>query len=411
MDLDYRLSKFDKEKEKRKKAAKEKINSEMRQQKLQEERERALAELAEKKRLEQEEIQAQNEIREIEENRITGGIRILLNLQAIPVDLENDKVKLPQSVLSDLHNKGAFSCGRPVMFQIHPDESYSSCPIRTTHCGVLEFTAEEGTVEIPTKVYRNLFQLNDSIDLTSLPPPVVSMKYIALPKITSVQFQPKLNLFSQLGPIKLILEENLQQHATLTLGDVLTIWYRGQAHEIVVKDLDPKDESVCNGGTVIDTNIEVNLEYSEEYLQSVQPPPSQSSAQPFSTQHSTPPLSSTPPLVSLPPGPPLRELPPEPSLDDSFVTFKFLFPSGGKAIRRFHLSSPIDDIFCFLRHLSQDGKLVIELNKMIQISSRQSPIRLYREQDTESLQQQIQESGLVALNGRNPSEVLAVSCV
>jgi hypothetical protein len=409
MDLDYRLSKFDKEKEKRKKIAKEKLNHEMRMQKLQEERERSLAELAEKKKLEQEEIQAQNEMREIEENRITGGIRILLSLQAIPVDLENDKVKLPQSVLTDLHNKGAFSCGRPVMFQIHPDPSSSFFPSRTTHCGVLEFTAEEGTVEIPKKVYRNLFKLNDSIDLTSIPPPVVSMKYIVLPKITSVQFQPKLNLFSQLGPIKLILEENLQQHATLTLGDVLTIWSRGQAHEIIVTDLDPKDESVSNGGTVIDTNIEVNLEYSEEYLQTIQPPLSQPSILPSSAQPS-PPTSAS----STTPTPPLRDLPAEPSLDDAFVTFKFLFPSGGKAIRRFSLSSPIDDIFCFLRHLSQEGKFDIEVNKTIQVSSRQSPIRLYREQDTESLQQQIQESGLVILHGGgrcNPSEVLAVSCV
>lgn len=416
MDLDYRLNKFDKEKENRKKLAKERQSRELKQQKLQEEREQALALLAEQKRIQQEEIKQQQELYEIEENRRTGGIRIQSTLQAIPIALENDKVKLPSSLLNDLHNQGAFSCGRPVMFEIQPQD-YSFCPTRLTHCGVLEFTANEGTIEIPTKVYRNLFQISNdktsSFDISSLPPPIVSLKYVALPKITSVQFQPKLNLFSQIGPIKLILEENLQQHATLTLGDVLTVWYRGQSHDLIVTDLDPKDESLHYGGTVIDTNIEVNLDYSEEYLRSQ---PSQNLPRPISplSSHQVSQLPSAPSLLATKPS---RELPPEPipSTDQFLVTFKFLFPSGGKAVRRFLLSSPIDEIFLYLRHLNAEGKLIIEANKFLQISTRQSPIRSYREQDDcQTLEQSIEHSGLVTLpsaGGGNLSEVLAVSYV
>lgn len=408
MDLDSRLNKFDKEKEKRKKLAKEKLEYENKQRKLQEEREHALALIAEQKRIQQEEIKQQQELQEIEENRITGGIRIQFTLQAIPISIENDKVKLPPSILNDLHNQGAFSCGRPVMFQIQP-ENYSFAPTRVTHCGVLEFTANEGTIEIPTKVYRNLFQDQSTNDVSTLPPPMVSLKYVALPKITSVQFQPKLNLFSQLGPIKLILEENLQQHATLTLGDVLTIWYRGQSHDLIVMDLDPKEQSVHNGGTVIDTNIEVHLDYSEEYLKSqnlprVPTPPTSHEVSPRSSAAVTPILSES-----------LRELPPEPTTDQSVVTFKFLFPSGGKAVRRFLLTSPIDEIFLYLHHLQSEGKLTIDANKSLQVSTRQPPVSSYKEQqENKILQQSIEHSGLVSVvpsSGRSLSEVLAVSYV
>jgi hypothetical protein len=406
MDFDSRVTKFEKEKEKRKKLAKEKLSHELRAQRMQEERDKALAEIAEKKREEQAQLLVENELREIEENRITGGIDIVLTLQAIPTDLENDKVKLPQSVLNELHTKGAFSCGRPVMFQIQPQSVMGG---RITHCGVLEFTAEEGTIEIPTKVYQNLFI--ETID--SISPPTVTLKYIVLPKITAVQFQPKLNLFSQLGPIKLILEENLQQHTTLTLGDTLTIWSRGQAHEIVVTDLEPKDELVHCGGTVIDTNIEVSLEYSQEYLHKIQTETQINS----STSTSLPPSKSltaanAPPATS--PHQPLRALLPEPPLDSVSVTFKMLFPSGGKAVHRFLLSSPIDEIFLFLRHHLAESAPPAE--KLIQISTRQSPIKIFKETDLEPLQQQqIESSGLVTLPAgsisRNLSEVLVVSFV
>eukprot|EP01034_Spumella_vulgaris_P021351 gene21351-27381_t len=57
----------------------------------------------------------------------------------------------------------------------------------------------------------------------------------------------------------MVLEENLRFHSTLTVGDQLTVWYRGNAHALVVVELRPDPQ-----GNLFDTDVEVDLELSQE---------------------------------------------------------------------------------------------------------------------------------------------------
>lgn len=134
-----------------------------------------------------------------------------------------------------------------------------------------------------------------TVDTTST---VVTLKYILLSKVTSVRIQPIHNMFQHVGPVKLVLEQNLQHHSTLTVGDKLTVYYRGSEHSLVVKDLtldsdkdiaeggegdvmgvmdvdvdheknekisDKVDVHVVRGGTLINTDVVVDIDLSEEF--------------------------------------------------------------------------------------------------------------------------------------------------
>jgi len=51
--------------------------------------------------------------------------------------------------------------------------------------------------------------------------------------------QPVRNSFSQVGPIKMVLEDNLRLHAALSVGDIIVVWYRGTSHELRVNVMQP----------------------------------------------------------------------------------------------------------------------------------------------------------------------------
>jgi ubiquitin fusion degradation protein 1 len=126
---------------------------------------------------------------------------------------------------------------------------------KVTHCGVREFSASPGTVGIPSKVLQSL-----EIDVKSMSDISICVKYVRLPKITYVKFEPKMNEFFAVGPVKLCLEENLRQHSTMTVGDLVTVWYKGKSHILSVVDMKPEAM-----GTLIDTDVEVDLDLSAEY--------------------------------------------------------------------------------------------------------------------------------------------------
>ena len=147
---------------------------------------------------------------------MTAGIRFSFTLLPYLLeDQEGDKVVLPEGCLQDLHQQDAFGKGAMTFRLTYNDH--------TTHCGVKEFSSEDGTIGLPKKVWNSL----------SLPSPsspslnaAVSIKYVQLSKATFVQLEPKHNVFFEIIPVKLMLEENLQLHTALTVGDTLTVWYR-----------------------------------------------------------------------------------------------------------------------------------------------------------------------------------------
>lgn len=199
--------------------------------------------------------------------RYSGRFRALL--AAGP----GDKITLPASALSELEAQGVLDKG-PMFFQlqisplgpfadIRPslDASTSSphAPMhQTTHAGVMEFTAPEGCVSLPSHVWRNLglhpedSTISNSDSARSAD--FVNVKYLRLPKATFAVLQPLGLDFAELANHKAVLETNLRMHATMTAGDVLTVQHQGLEYQLRVKELKPEAAV-----TVIETDMEVEV--------------------------------------------------------------------------------------------------------------------------------------------------------
>ena len=87
------------------------------------------------------------------ENLLAGrGIVFYRLLEAVPYQGSGDKIKLPPSCFTELSDQGALDMG-PMYFQLSLVHLEGSSGIKdtykekqgTTHSGVLEFTAEEGS--------------------------------------------------------------------------------------------------------------------------------------------------------------------------------------------------------------------------------------------------------------------------
>ncbi len=132
------------------------------------------------------------------------------------------QITLPPSALESLTRQDALSKGH-FLFSLEHSGT-------TTHSGVLEFVAEEGTVGLPSKVRRSLGLEEDSQHLEDV---LVVVRYVRLPKAKYAHVVPASPDLSQLSELRAILEHNLRFHTTLTVGDVLEVWYRGQSFCLV----------------------------------------------------------------------------------------------------------------------------------------------------------------------------------
>ncbi|XP_045832294.1 uncharacterized protein LOC123923644 [Trifolium pratense] len=194
---------------------------------------------------------------EMQENLIAGrGIVFYRLLEAVPYQGSGDKIKLPPSCFTDLSDHGALDKG-PMYFQLSLIQKKDSSSIQgtdgektgTTHSGVLEFTADEGSVGLPPHVWNNLFSETSIIES-----PMVEVRYVWLPKGTYAKIQPERAGFSDLPNHKAILETSLRQHATLSQGDIFTVNYGELEYKLRVLELKPSSSV-----SVLETDIEVDI--------------------------------------------------------------------------------------------------------------------------------------------------------
>lgn len=118
-----------------------------------------------------------------------------------PVAEEGDKVMLPPSALdrlSQLHIEF------PMLFKVENPQTG-----RLTHCGVLEFIAEEGRVYMPFWMMQNLC-LQDG--------DVACFSNVSLPKGTYVKLQPVTSDFLDISNPRAVLERSLRSYTCLTTG-------------------------------------------------------------------------------------------------------------------------------------------------------------------------------------------------
>jgi len=114
-----------------------------------------------------------------------------------------------------------------------------------THCGVLEFVADEGKVYLPYWMMRNL--LLDEGDL-------LQVESASLPVATFSKFQPQSEDFLDITNPKAVLENALRNFACLTSGDVVAITYNDHVYELRVLETKP-------GNAVSIIECDMNVEF------------------------------------------------------------------------------------------------------------------------------------------------------
>jgi len=122
-----------------------------------------------------------------------------------------------------------------------------------THCGVLEFTAEEGSCFIPFWMMQNLLIEEGS---------VISVTNISLPKATFVKLQPQHVDFLEITNPKAVLEHALRNYSCVTKGDVICIPYNSKNYHFELKEVKPKD-AAC----IIETDCNVDFDAPVGYVE------------------------------------------------------------------------------------------------------------------------------------------------
>ncbi|XP_038972973.1 ubiquitin fusion degradation protein 1 homolog [Phoenix dactylifera] len=153
----------------------------------------------------------------------------------------------------------------PMLFELH-----NAATERVSHCGVLEFIAEEGMIYMPYWMMQNLLlQEGDT----------VHVKNATLPKGTYVKLQPHTKDFLDISNPKAILETTLRSFSCLTTGDSIMVAYNNKKYYIDIVETKP-----ASAISIIETDCEVDFAPPLDYKEPEQPqqpliPPSQAPVQ------------------------------------------------------------------------------------------------------------------------------------
>ncbi|XP_024988100.1 ubiquitin fusion degradation protein 1 homolog isoform X2 [Cynara cardunculus var. scolymus] len=136
----------------------------------------------------------------------------------------------------------------PMLFELR-----NSATERVSHCGVLEFIAEEGMIYMPYWMMENLLLQEGDI---------VRVKNVTLPKGTYVKLQPHTKDFLDISNPKAILETTLRNFSCLTTGDSIMVAYNNKKYYIDIIESKPS-----HAISIIETDCEVDfappLDYKE----------------------------------------------------------------------------------------------------------------------------------------------------
>lgn len=136
-----------------------------------------------------------------------------------------------------------------------------------THCGVIDFTAEEETCYLPTNMFNRLFLQEGQ---------TVNLRNIKLEQGKFIKIQPHLTAFINNPNPKTILENQLRNYFCLTKGDTITVYFNKKSYDIDIIECKPKDAI-----STTNCDIEVDFETPKDYVE-----PQESSSQ-FGKQSSS----------------------------------------------------------------------------------------------------------------------------
>lgn len=138
-------------------------------------------------------------------------------------DVDNGgKIIMPPSALDQLTRRHVVY---PMLFKMTNQRVN-----RESHCGVLEFVAEEGKIYIPHWMMDNLYIREGDM---------VWLENVSLPSATFAKFQPQSVDFLEITNPKALLERSLRSFACLTKGDTIAIPYNKKVYEFCVLEVLP----------------------------------------------------------------------------------------------------------------------------------------------------------------------------
>uniref|UniRef100_A0A8B9R686 Ubiquitin recognition factor in ER-associated degradation protein 1 n=1 Tax=Anas platyrhynchos TaxID=8839 RepID=A0A8B9R686_ANAPL len=132
------------------------------------------------------------------------------------------KIIMPPSALDQLSR---LNITYPMLFKLTNKNSD-----RMTHCGVLEFVADEGICYLPHWMMQNLLLEEGGL---------VQVESVNLQVATYSKFQPQSPDFLDITNPKAVLENALRNFACLTTGDVIAINYNEKIYELRVMETKP----------------------------------------------------------------------------------------------------------------------------------------------------------------------------
>mmetsp|Transcript_37241 Transcript_37241/g.78015 ORF Transcript_37241/g.78015 Transcript_37241/m.78015 type:complete len:539 (-) Transcript_37241:154-1770(-) len=151
---------------------------------------------------------------------------------------QGDKILLPPSAFDIL---ARLQVDYPMLFQLQsPDKG------TLTHCGVLEFTAEEGSCVVPFWMMQNLLIEEGA---------VLTVSNISLPKANYVKFQAQHVDFLEISNPRAVLEHALRNFSCITKGDVICVPYNSKNYHFEIKEVKPQD-AAC----IIETDCNVDFD-------------------------------------------------------------------------------------------------------------------------------------------------------
>mmetsp|Transcript_11503 Transcript_11503/g.36374 ORF Transcript_11503/g.36374 Transcript_11503/m.36374 type:complete len:224 (+) Transcript_11503:348-1019(+) len=212
-ELKQRAEKLKREQEERTRKQRAKVQREIAAKELARKTREAHEELADQRRAEAVALEQEAVEKALEDDRRTGGISFKASLLPVKGKGGGDKLTLPQSALESLSGMGALEKG-PMLFEI---KSHTGA---VTHAGVLEFSAEEGTVGLPQKVASCLGVAWGPDGAAPPNTPALMVRYVRLPRGSYAVLQPAAADFSDVFNQRAVLEAALRGLTVLTVGDV-----------------------------------------------------------------------------------------------------------------------------------------------------------------------------------------------
>lgn len=156
---------------------------------------------------------------------------------------KGNKIILPPSALDHL---ARLNISYPMLFEL-----VNPAMNRRTHCGVLEFIADEGTCHLPYWMMCNLLlQEGDIIRITNT----------SLPKGSFVKLQPISKDFLDIHNPRAVLENMLRNFATLTVGDSICLEYNNKKYEIEIVEAKP-----ASAISIIEADVNVDFAPPKDY--------------------------------------------------------------------------------------------------------------------------------------------------